>query len=422
MKLNLENEKQKAKKAFRYLNRNREIGYYVAIIVWFAVYLLLQKHQLEGLFGTASTVVGAVLVWMNLKRSEKVNEAAYIKDLNNQFITNKNMTEVEHALELYYNQVVAGDEAPVLRLDLDRESEDCQKLINYLVYLESLAAIIDQNVIHIKMIHNVFAYRFFLAVNNPVVQANELYPYADYYKGCFRLAQEWVGAFENPEEEIPLYETRLRYTRIRKAKVSDAEAIASILMKTDPYIYPSAFGMDEKASMRLACLIRQERLLLSHKSIYLLETMEEGKYVIKAAMLYYLGRETWDTERAASLLRDEAGFASGQEEMFRHVAENYFGKIVSAYTNGTAEVVAIAAEPAGNGYGSMLLEYFTNIHDNDDVVLDVLSDNETAIRVYRRKGFVIEGVLHPGYAPKGKEVPMVQTMKISGKGSKYAQD
>ena len=190
-------------------------------------------------------------------------------------------------------------------------------------------------------------------------------------------------------------------------------------MKTDPYIYPSAFGCDENASRRLACLIRQEKLFLSHNDIYLLETMEEEKYVTKAALLYYLGRETWDTDLAAGIIRDGAGFAAGQEELFSHAGENYFGKIVSTHKNGTAEVVAIAAEPPRKGYGSMLLEYFANIHDNDDVILDVISDNETAIRVYRRKGFVDEGGLHPGYAPKGKEAPMVQTMRVSGEGSKY---
>ena len=34
-------------------------------------------------------------------------------------------------------------------------------------------------------------HRFFIAMNNPIVQKLELIPYADYYRGCFKLYKYW---------------------------------------------------------------------------------------------------------------------------------------------------------------------------------------------------------------------------------------
>ena len=102
------------------------------------------------------------------------------------------MTQVEHELELYYNQyeVMSSGKEKItpedveklhLGLNMSRTSPECQKMINYLVYLESLAALVFRQVIHLDVIDDLFSYRFFLAVNNPVVQECELLPYADFY-------------------------------------------------------------------------------------------------------------------------------------------------------------------------------------------------------------------------------------------------
>ena len=94
-------------------------------------------------------------------------------------------------------------------LDLNRESQDCQKLINYLVHMEGLAAIVQTGVLHLDVIDDLFAYRFFIAVNNPVIQRNELLPYANFYQGCFRLSKLWTEKWREEKREIPLDEYAL---------------------------------------------------------------------------------------------------------------------------------------------------------------------------------------------------------------------
>ena len=67
-----------------------------------------------------------------------------------------------------------------------------------------MAALIKRNVMHLGVIDDLFAYRFFIAVNNPVVQKFELLPYANYYQGCFELSEMWTKEWRKAGRAIPL--------------------------------------------------------------------------------------------------------------------------------------------------------------------------------------------------------------------------
>ena len=153
---------------------------------------------------TSTALIAAVTFWMQLKRTESLNEANFIMNMNNQFISNKEMTQVEHALEVFFNQECDQQGSGILTLNMDREHPDLQKLINYLVHMEGLAALVQRNVLHLGVIDDLFAYRFFIAVNNPVVQEQELLPYANYYQGCFKLCEMWTKEWRVANRPIPL--------------------------------------------------------------------------------------------------------------------------------------------------------------------------------------------------------------------------
>ena len=201
------------------MKNGHERKYYVAIILLVSLYFLISHFTedpppISTRISTISALIAAVTFWMQLRRTENLNEANFLMNLNNQFISNKEMTAIEHKLECYYNKVVAGEDIANIKLDIDLniEHEERQKLINYLVYMESLAAIIQKNVMRLGVVDDLFAYRFFIAVNNPVVQETELLPYANYYRGCFRLSEAWTKAWRDANREIPLDQFSL-YTR-----------------------------------------------------------------------------------------------------------------------------------------------------------------------------------------------------------------
>lgn len=142
--------------------------------------------MLEGIIGAIATG----LVLYQLKAAEKtemhqndIEEATFLLKYNQTFIQDANMVEVERLLEdqAYYDEKMRAIITP----------DNRQKFINYLVYLESMAPLILRGVLSLNHIDNLMAYRFFLAVDNVEVQDEELLPFAEYYRGCFKLYRVW---------------------------------------------------------------------------------------------------------------------------------------------------------------------------------------------------------------------------------------
>lgn len=142
--------------------------------------------MLEGIIGAIAT--GLVLYQLKLaERAEihqnDIEEAAFILKYNQAFIQDKNIVEAERLLEdqAYYDRE---------RREIITE-ENKQKFINYLVYLESLAPLVLRGVLSLDYIDALMAYRFFLAVDNAELQEKEIRPFAEYYRGCFKLYRIW---------------------------------------------------------------------------------------------------------------------------------------------------------------------------------------------------------------------------------------
>lgn len=142
--------------------------------------------MLEGIIGAIAT--GLVLFQLRLgqkteQHQNEIEKASFALQYNQAFIQDKNMTEVECLLE---NQVFYDKEPKEIL-----NSKTRQKFINYLVYLESMAPLILSGVLSLDYIDNLMAYRFFLAIDNTELQEKEILPFAEYYRGCFKLYKIW---------------------------------------------------------------------------------------------------------------------------------------------------------------------------------------------------------------------------------------
>ena len=195
----------------------RKIPYIAAMLLFIALYLLGQQYwdagALNNTVATILAIVAAVAFWLEFKSNEQINEAQLVMELNNQFINNEKMSEVEWVLEKYYHAYReakrAGADASALVLDMKLEITDRtrQDLVNYLVYLEGIATLVNEGVLHLNVITELMAYRYFIAVNNPIVQKLELLPYKDYYQGCFKIYEKWSK--ELGENKVPMREYAL---------------------------------------------------------------------------------------------------------------------------------------------------------------------------------------------------------------------
>lgn len=138
---------------------------------------------------TITAIVGAFAIWFQMKRERDIKEAEFIMSYNTSFIENPELVELEQKLERYRKQVETLGNASKQENILTKDNR--QTVVNYLVYHEALAVFVKKKILSIDCIDDLFAYRFFLIVNNPEIQEKEICPESQYYQGCFWLHKKW---------------------------------------------------------------------------------------------------------------------------------------------------------------------------------------------------------------------------------------
>ena len=182
--------------------------------------------------------LGFFAIYRSIENDKEIKIYEYIEDYNFQFLTQKDFMDVERILESCFNKYIEienslgntkqwkkenedeflkycdnvfgcegcmysdNKEAKNTRIDSDGAiSEKYQKIINYLVYLESFVPLLQRKQIGYEEIDDLFGYRYFIAVNNPILQQNELLKYPKYYKGCINAYDAWKSF---REDDIPM--------------------------------------------------------------------------------------------------------------------------------------------------------------------------------------------------------------------------
>lgn len=187
--------------------------YYIFLmIILCAVYTVTKSCVADSAYtdiiATSLTIIATVLLFMELKSNEQINEAQLIMELNNQFISNAQLSEVEVGLERYYLEYRKAKSSGVdvasitFGVDMDTFDYKRQGVVNYLVHLEGIAALVNEGVLHLNVITDLMAYRYFIAVNNPVIQEKELEPYKDYYQGIYGIYNQWSRKLG--EDKVPM--------------------------------------------------------------------------------------------------------------------------------------------------------------------------------------------------------------------------
>ena len=467
------NEKKSRKTVFRRSFLNRD-GFWLAVIVVVSlVYLFFAfiyedtrdwgfdsiRNRLTTLFA----IISAIAFWLQFKKSERLNESNYVMNLNNQFINNKNMTKIEHELELYYNQytqikknlksvgmnnssMTAADVRTLhLGINLSRTSDDCQMLIDYLVYLEAMAVMVENGVIRIEDVDDLFSYRFFLAVNNPVVQEQELLPFSDFYRGTYNLSQRWVNDHKNKGIPIPMEEFCLTCARLEEWKainggveemtevkhakyekphidcgfarsIDNKKEIALCLYETDPYIYPEAFGDDRDAAVDvLSRIIGMDGSLFDYNNLFL--ARYNGQ--VCGVVCLYTGSSKWDKDRIVKRIGPNSLSTEAREEGLEYVSNEYFSMYKpDSLPENTIELVAVCVEEGFRNKGiakTMMEELFkTDICKDKKIRLTALKDNIGAIQFYEDLKFRQTGEDKLGFGQKGQKPITIEMERLVG--------
>ena len=227
----------------------------------------LVASMIEGAVGAIAA--GFVLYELKLNadvevRQNDIEEAQFLLEYNQAFIQDEKMCTVEQLLERWM------EAAPSERVEPLINDDNRQQFINYLVYLEGLAPLVFRDILKLEHIDDLMAYRFFLAMNNKELQEDQLFRYADYYRGCFKLYAIWKTYRTKRDHPTPLSEYALdlwyefeKYSEapvsVRKLSLEDnLKRVAGLIYDTDPFIYPAAFGSRWHAKRVLPDMMKQK--------------------------------------------------------------------------------------------------------------------------------------------------------------------
>ena len=142
-----------------------------------------------------TAILGAVALFVQFKKDKDLNMASFVIDYSVQFYDIYNLTDVMDELEK-----CRVDKK--YKLDVQKYYKD---IVAYLEWLESLAALVNSNILTIDKIDDVLSYRFFLIVNNKQVQDAEIIPCKEFYRGIFKLYEEW-SAYKKKHGRLIIFE------------------------------------------------------------------------------------------------------------------------------------------------------------------------------------------------------------------------
>ena len=178
-----------------------------ALLLFLLGSMLFPLSDVATVITTITAIIGAFAIWVQLKREKDLNEAEFIMNYNTSFIENPDFTILEHQLEMYRKKVECEEIWNTTEAIMTEENN--QTIVNYLVYHEALAVFVRKGVLSLDSIDDLFAYRFFLIMNNPEIQRKEICPEAQYYHGCFWLHKKWTHYRKKKGLYILLEETSL---------------------------------------------------------------------------------------------------------------------------------------------------------------------------------------------------------------------
>jgi hypothetical protein len=130
--------------------------------------------------------MGAFGIWLELSKEQEVNQASFILSINSDFYALGGKGTM-YAADL--EKKLDEDYSKIKKLEL--KEEDQIMVIQYLVWVKTLSSLINRRMVKFSAIDDLFAYKFFVAVNHPEIQKMELIPYQTAYKGIYKAHKAW---------------------------------------------------------------------------------------------------------------------------------------------------------------------------------------------------------------------------------------
>ena len=135
--------------------------------------------RISQIITLTTALIGAAALFVQFVRDKKINEASFITNFSTTFYDPIDLGRIMNKID---STNISGKQQIT--------KEDYNDIVTYLQWCETLASLVLENVISIKSINALFAYRFFLITNNETVQKMEIVPNKEYYQEIYLLHGE----------------------------------------------------------------------------------------------------------------------------------------------------------------------------------------------------------------------------------------
>lgn len=154
---------------------------------------------LSSLFSSISVIFGIILVYRQIQKQKKIMSNRFLIDLNDYFVKDENIQRVFGKLMKLEDKKYSFNSYD----KLFQTNEAKYDLLEYLNFMEILQYFVDERVIKISEINELFSKRFFIAINNPYVQEIKLIKYDYSWVNLYRLSKSLIEYKKEHNNPIP---------------------------------------------------------------------------------------------------------------------------------------------------------------------------------------------------------------------------
>ncbi len=146
---------------------------------------------LISVFEAVGLILSLFIAIRQLGDSKEIARAQFLTELNKSFVENPEYTKLYNALQDCVDGKCAFKEDCISQnkclLSIPKGT-----VSNYLTFFETVNLLIEDGVLNLEVIDNLFAYRFFLAIHSKFVQESKIIPQPENFINILRLERKWL--------------------------------------------------------------------------------------------------------------------------------------------------------------------------------------------------------------------------------------
>ena len=205
------------------MKKSNIVIYISEIIVLIAIVFALISESIgaiiASLITTIITTFGAVIIWIQLKKTSVKVSSELVVNMNNILLKSPGLINLRDKLSRTCDPKDFSEDGKINGKDTTRdlenfEHDDSVNIIEYLEFFENMGAMYFSNTVTIRDMDRCFGDMFFVAMNNTYIQNREIIPYKEHYQTIIRLYAVWFKyrkkhGLKMPYEDTPLDPTLL---------------------------------------------------------------------------------------------------------------------------------------------------------------------------------------------------------------------